>query len=99
MMGNLEKTEEAGRFSGKLIVCGAAEPSPFQSPSVVPGQAYQAYLHYVLVNVLRVSVHQVNLLAVNVLDDLGLQVCVLLGHHHGARETCPRRAELCGHRV
>lgn len=42
---------------------------------------HRAYLHNVLIDVLGVSVHQVYLLAVNVLDDPCLQICVLFGHH------------------
>ena len=89
----MEKTEEQGLLSGKPAVCGA-EPSPIPRPpskhsadtllAVVPRQARRSYLHYVLVNVLGVSVHQVDLLAVDVLDNLGLQVCVFFGHHRGA---------------
>lgn len=45
---------------------------------------HRAYLHNVLINVLGVAVHQVYLLAVDVLDDPGLQIRVLFGHHRAA---------------
>lgn len=42
---------------------------------------HRAYLHNVLIDVLGVAVHQVYLLAVNVLDDPSFQIRVLFGHH------------------
>ena len=84
---DLEKTEEQVSFQGSRLRGSRACPFQPQADTLQAGgtgAGPRAYLHYVLVNVLGVPVHQVDLLEVNVLDDLGLQVCVLLGHHRGA---------------
>lgn len=64
------RSHVAGFYWGSLP---AAPRGPF-------GQV-ATYLHYVLIDVLGVPVHQVNLLEVNVLHDLGLEVIVVFCHH------------------